>query len=93
MAKRNTHKTHKTHTSTHTNTQKKQKIKKQGGPRICLGQNLAMMQLQYGLALLLLAFGIEAVEGGTGVRMFQKSATLPMEDGVRVRLTPLAGKA
>lgn len=61
----------------------------QGGPRICLGQNLAYMQLQYGLALLLLAFDIEAVDGAKegGVVMVQKSPTLPMRDGVRVRLT------
>lgn len=45
------------------------------------------MQLQYGLALLLLAFDLEAVDGGKGVEMVQKSPTLPMRDGVRVRLT------
>lgn len=48
-----------------------------------------MLQLQYGLALLLLAFQVDPVEGGTGVRMCQSSATLPMVDGLRVRLTPL----
>lgn len=62
-------------------------MRAQGGPRICLGQNLAYMQLQYGLALLLLAFDLEAVDGGKGVAPVQKSPTLPMAGGVRVRLT------
>lgn len=64
----------------------------QGGPRICLGQNLAYMQLQYTLALLVLAFEIEAVDGGAGVAPNHQSATLPMRDGVRVRLTRRAAE-
>ncbi len=62
----------------------------QGGPRICLGQNLAYMQLTYGLALLLLQFDIESV--GHPPTMEQQSPTLPMRDGLRVRLTLRRGE-
>ena len=63
-----------------------------GGPPLCRGQNLAYMQLQYTLALLVLAFDIAAVDGGKGVAMNQKSPTLPMREGVRVRLTRRAAE-
>lgn len=58
----------------------------QAGPRICLGQNLAYMQLQYGLALLLLSFHITPIKDHQ-VAPVQNSVTLPMQDGVRVHLT------
>lgn len=50
------------------------------------------MQLQYTLALLVLAFDMAAVDGGKGVAMNQKSPTLPMREGVRVRLTRRAAE-
>ncbi len=59
----------------------------QGGPRICLGQNLAYMQLQYGLALLMLSCELAPVDGGKHVKPVQKSATMPMQAGVPVHVT------
>lgn len=59
----------------------------QGGPRICLGVNLAYMQLQYGLALLLLSFNLAPVNGGKEVLPLQHSTTLPSQKGVRLQIT------
>lgn len=59
----------------------------QGGPRICLGMNLAYMQLQYGLALLLLSCRLAPVDGGKEVLVLQHSTTLPSQKGVWLQVT------
>lgn len=59
----------------------------QGGPRICMGMNLAYMQLQYGLALLLLSCQFAPLNGGEDVLPLQHSTTLPTQRGVRVNVT------
>jgi len=65
----------------------------QGGPRICLGMNLAYMQLQYGLALLLLSCQLAPVDGGKEVLALQHSTTLPSQNGVRLQVTLREGTA
>lgn len=58
----------------------------QGGPRTCLGQNMAYLEEQTMLALILQKYSFQLVQGQKVEPML--SLTLPMKTGLRLRFTP-----
>lgn len=60
----------------------------QAGPRTCLGQNFAILEMKCAVARLLLAFSFELGQEPSTVT-YLNSLTLPMKDGMLVKAKPL----
>lgn len=61
----------------------------QAGPRICLGQNLALLEAKCVIARLVRAFDFRLAVDKEQIT-YKNSLTLPMKNGLPMIVTPLA---
>ncbi|CAE7452525.1 CYP704B1 [Symbiodinium microadriaticum] len=59
----------------------------QAGPRMCLGQNLALLEMKYALSRLLLQFELKLEQDPSSVT-YMSTLTLPIKDGLKVSTSP-----
>ena len=64
----------------------------QGGPRICLGQNMALLEAKCVLARLLLSFDFSLAVDKTAIT-YKDSLTLPMRNGLPMHVKALTSSS